>query len=39
MVKISNIKIYENIEDEKIIDLVIKKYKIIPTVILNWHIV
>lgn len=39
MVKISNIKIYENIEDDKIIDLVIKKYKINPSDISNWHIV
>ena len=35
MVKISNIKIYENIEDDKIIDLVIKKYKINPSDISN----
>ena len=39
MVKISNIKVYENIADNKIIDLVIKKYKINSNDIVNWHIV
>ena len=28
MVRISNIKVYEDIEDENLIDFVIKKYKI-----------
>ena len=39
MVRISNIKIYEDIKDENLIDLVIKKFKIKREDIINWHIV
>ena len=38
MIRISNIKIYENISDENIIDVVIEKYKIPKHDILEWHI-
>ena len=39
MIRISNIKIYEDIEDENLIDFVIKKYKIKKEDIINWYIV
>ena len=39
MVRISNIKIYEDIEDKNLIDFVIKKYKIKKEDIINWYIV
>ncbi len=38
MVRISNIKIYENIEDKNIIDIVISKYNIKKEDILEWNI-
>ena len=39
MIRISNIKIYEDIEDKNLIDFVIKKYKIKKEDIINWYIV
>ena len=39
MVRISNIKVYEDIEDENLIDFVIKKYKIKKEDIIHWYIV
>lgn len=38
MIRISNIKIYENISDEDILSEVIKKYKISKENIKEWHI-
>ena len=39
MIRISNIKIYEDIEDKNLIDFVINKYKIKKEDIINWYIV
>ena len=39
MVRISNIKVYEDIKDENLIDFVIKKYKIKKEDIIHWYIV
>ena len=39
MVRISNIKVYEDIEDKNLIDFVIKKYKIKKEDIIDWYIV
>ena len=39
MIRITNIKIYEDIEDKNLIDFVIKKYKIKKEDIINWYIV
>lgn len=38
MIKISNLKIYENISDEDVLDIVIKKYKISKQYIKEWRI-
>ena len=38
MIRISNIKIYENISDEDVLIEVIKKYKILKADIKDWHI-
>ena len=38
MIRISNIKIYEDISDEEILDITIKKYKILKENIKEWHI-
>lgn len=38
MIRISNIKIYENISDEDVLIEVIKKYKILKKDIKDWHI-
>ena len=39
MIRINNIKIYEDLDDNNLIDIVIKKFKINKTDILEWHIV
>lgn len=39
MIRISNIKIYEDLDDNNLIDVVIKKFKIDKNDILEWHIV
>ena len=39
MLRIHNIKIRENLSDEQLIRFVLKKYKIQPTDMLDWHIV
>lgn len=39
MIRISNIKIYENLEDNNLINVVTKKFKIDKNDILEWHIV
>ena len=39
MIRINNIKVYEDIEDENLIDFVIKKYKIKKEDIIHWYIV
>lgn len=38
MIRISNVKIYENISDEEVFNLIIKKYKIVKESINEWHI-
>lgn len=38
MIRISNIKIYEDISDEDIFNIVIKKYRLSKKDILNWYI-
>ena len=38
MIRISNIKIYEDISDEEVFNFVIKKYKMIRENIKEWHI-
>ena len=38
MIRISNIKIYENIADTNIIDIVCQKYKINKSDVLEWSI-
>lgn len=38
MIRISNIKIYEDISDEEVFNLVIKKYKMLKENIKEWHI-
>ena len=38
MIRISNVKIYENISDEEVFNLIIKKYKIMKDSINEWHI-
>ena len=39
MIRISNIKIYEDLDDNNLIDVVIKKFKIDKNDILEWYIV
>ena len=39
MLKISNIKIYEDLSDSELIEKVINKYKIKKSDIMNWHII
>ncbi len=39
MLKISNIKIYEDLSDSELIEKVINKYKIKKSDIINWHII
>ena len=39
MLRIHNIKIRKNLSDEQLISFVLKKYKIEPTDMLDWHIV
>ena len=38
MIRVSNIKIYEDISDEEVFNLVIKKYKMLKENIKEWHI-
>lgn len=38
MIRISNIKIYEDISDEEVFNLVIKKYKMLKENVKEWHI-
>ena len=38
MIRISNIKVYKNIDDDNIIDIVCKKYKINKSDVLDWSI-
>lgn len=38
MIRISNVKIYENISDEEVFNLIIKKYKIVKEFVNEWHI-
>lgn len=38
MIRISNIKIYENISDDEVFNIVVKKYKILKENVINWHI-
>lgn len=38
MIRISNIKIYKDISDKEILDIIIKKYKIAKDDIKEWHI-
>ena len=38
MIRISNIKIYNDIDDNSIIDIIISKYKINKSDILDWSI-
>lgn len=38
MIRISNIKIYEDISDEEVFNITIKKYKILKQNISEWHI-
>lgn len=39
MIRISNIKIYEDLDDENLITFIINKYKIVKQDIIEWHIV
>ena len=38
MIRISNIKIYEDISDEEVFNLVLKKYKMLKENIKEWYI-
>ena len=38
MFRISNIKVYNDINDDDIINIIIKKYNINSDDIINWHI-
>ena len=38
MIRISNIKIYKNISDDEVFNLVIKKYKIVKDSVNKWYI-
>ncbi len=38
MIRVSNIKIYEDISDEEVFNLVVKKYKILTENVREWHI-
>lgn len=38
MIRISNVKIYEDISDDEVFNIIIKKYKILKDDIKSWHI-
>ena len=38
MIRISNIKIYDDISDEEILNVIINKYKILKENVIKWHI-
>lgn len=38
MIRISNVKIYENISDNEVFDIVVKKYKLLKENIISWYI-